>query len=94
MPNCFGLRDRVTGQLALLAKVDDRMREAFGVKPHPTEWLYGWYDIIGFAFALGYDADRTELFINEEFDGARQAELLRALTFITDHYTVEAWATR
>lgn len=88
MPNCFMLRCKVTDKPVNLQEVDDAMRVHFNAEPSATHWYRGWYDLIGFGFALGRTADELRAMFDD------QPDLIQILDWITKHYTPDAWAER
>lgn len=88
MPNCFMLLDKTTGEPVSLQKVDDMMREAFGEPPNEKEWLYRWYDTVGFALAMGRSWDETR----KHFEGCEN--LQRAIDWLEMNFGADAWAER
>ena len=65
MPACFQLIPKGTSEPAILQRIDDAMREHFGVAPDSTNWLSGWYESIGLRMACGKSYGQ----IREEFQG-------------------------
>ncbi len=63
MPACFQLYPKGSNEPVILQRLDDEMCRHFGVEPDPDRWLGGWYDTIGFRFALGKSFDQ----IREQF---------------------------
>lgn len=58
MPNCFQLTPKGATEPATLAAVDEGICALFGVPVHPVKYIFGWYDSIGFALAMGWTWER------------------------------------
>ena len=80
MPACFQLIDKETKSPTVLQKIDDEMREHFGVAPDPTNWLSGWYDSIGLRMACGKSYGQ----VREEFQGYQKVDDLGERKFYQD----------
>ena len=57
MPSCFQLIEKVSGEPAVLSKVDDIIcKEVYNCEPHPKYYggdVFNWFDSIGFHLATG-----------------------------------------
>lgn len=94
MPNHFQLLDRETGKPAVLQTVDDEMREHFGAEPSKTEWYYSWYDLVGYALAVGHDFDwcREHLYQpGDEPANERSTRGQEIIDYLDERYTTRAW---
>ena len=76
----FKLNSKETGETIHPAKADDAMREFFGAEPDPSNWFEGWYDSIGFSFAVG-----------KNFEEVRELWDFKAhiIDFIQENYDVD-----
>jgi hypothetical protein len=87
MPNCFTLTRKGAASAARFCDIDDELRTHFGEPPDAEHYLYGWYDSIGLALALGHDWNKQrELF-------AESPNLLKVIAYLEEHYTSDAWYT-
>ncbi len=84
MPACFTLTRKGTDQPAKLVDVDSHMCEHFGVPCHPTMWHRGWYDLEGFALAIG----KNWAWMRENFEGRDDI-----ISFLEENYTPDAFTT-
>jgi hypothetical protein len=85
MANCFMLLDKVTGKPVKLNDVDQAMCEHFGVPVHPTKYYDMWFDLEGFALAMGKTWDEMRTMFED-----RDA----IIDFLSANYTPDAWAQR
>lgn len=85
MPNCFSLRSKKTGEVVSLQEVDNLMWRSFTEEePSNTNWLCGWYSVIGLYLSFGKSFD--------EIQGLLEAEDLKEINlFLKEYYTVESW---
>lgn len=85
MPNCFTLEKN--GKRANFAEIDDAMRIEFNEPPSVDHYLYGWYDTVGLAIAVG----QTEYAkLRETFE--KSPDLLRIINWLeANGYKPDAW---
>lgn len=96
MANCFTLTRKGESKPASLQGIDDEMRLHFGEPPDAKQWLYGWYNTIGFALALGRDWNQ----IREEYapdpyasDGGEfDRKMVGVCDWLEANFTANAWA--
>ena len=95
MPVCFQLLDKTSNEPAILAKVDDALREAFGEPPDTNAWLYRWYDRIGPQLAMGRSFDEVKTICIE---GAAEFASWKPLPAVVDwleaRYEARSWYER
>ena len=97
MPACFQLIDKETKSPTVLQKIDDEMREHFGVAPDPKDWLAGWYDSIGLRMACGksYGQIREEFqgYLRTDDSGERRyyQDLLDVLDYLEERYETSSF---
>jgi len=99
MPNCFTLTPKGQASPATLAAVDEGICALLGVEPHPVKYIAGWFDDLGFCYAMGDSHDRVLEKLNEllakttdAFD-LRQIEVkLKIAQYLADNYDLNAWA--
>jgi hypothetical protein len=82
VPNCFQLFNKSTGEATSLVDVDNRMCAYFKVTPDATYFYKSWYDVIGFALAMGKNFAE----IRDKFP--RHAEIT---DWLEANYTPSAW---
>lgn len=102
MPVCFQLYPKGGDKPVVLQRLDDEMRQHFGVEPDPEHWLGHWFDTIGFRLAIG----KSFAEIREQFQGyVREEEakgnpqhgvefytdLLKILDYIEERYTTTSF---
>src|SRR5689334_4899735 len=85
MPNCFSLTKIGETEPMKLTQIDELICGHLGVKVHPTQWVYGWYDIIGFGLAMGKTFDD---FIDNPDWSDRIQEIAK---FLKDNFKSDAW---
>ena len=88
MPNCFTLTLRGATEASSLSAVGEAICAHLGVPVHPTRYVRGWYDCIGFALSCGKNWE----WIRERCTD--DPEMLRIASFLEEHYQVSAWAER
>lgn len=96
MPNCFQLFAKkadgtVESRPVILTFVDELICSNFGAEVHPTRWYYGWYDVIGFAIAMGKPLGSQELRDYVADRPANPEMLLWILDFLENHFSSNAW---
>lgn len=97
MPNCFQLVSKKTGEAEVLARIDEMLCAHLGVPIDPKEWVYSWYDIIGFSLAMGrtFEDLRQTFSVGEEDERSdHERVMLRIVEFLDKNFTTEAWAER
>ena len=89
MPVCFQLTKKGETEPSTLVKVDEAICTHFGWPIHPQDYVYGWYDSIGFMLATGksWDQIRVELRDGWGFQDERQA----IVDFLEANYTTGIW---
>ncbi len=86
MPNCFSLTRNGETAPATLTEVDEALCAHLGVPVHPVQWVRGWYDLEGFALAMGRDWD----WMRANFDPDRAP----IVDFLAANYTPDCWSER
>lgn len=98
MPNCFTLTPKGEDTPKNLARIDDDMCEHFGVKPHPNNYLNGWFDSIGLRLAMGdsleeikanYSSKIGERVEHDGFDIYKRLATIAA--YLEERYTSDAF---
>ena len=97
MPNCFTLTRKGESQPASMQAIDDLLRIEFGEEPDPEQWLWGWYDTIGFGLALGKNwAQLREQFAEDPAESERtnlaRRRKLAVIYWLEANYVSNAWA--
>jgi hypothetical protein len=97
MPACFTLTRKGESKPAILQEIDDEMRVEFGEEPDPEQWLWGWYDTIGYGLALGRDwAQLREQFAEDPAESERtnmfRRRMLAVIYWLEANYIPNAWA--
>lgn len=87
MPNCFSLTPKGEKKPAILQDVDNKLREAFHQPHDDVNWLWGWYDMIGLALAMGKDW----AWIRTNFEGEN---ILAVANWLEGRYDVDCWCER
>lgn len=95
MPNCFQLLDKETGNPTQFSEIDEKLCAEFKQPVHPTHYMWGWYDSIGFKIAIG----KTEAEIRQDYVDLKAElptaswpdDLLKVCDYIFAHYTARAW---
>lgn len=66
MPNCFNLIRKSAPELGpvKLTEIDDEICKHLNIEPHPTKYIAGWMDNIGFGLAIGQNFSE----IRKDFD--------------------------
>lgn len=91
MPNYFQLSPIETPDKPLtLVAVDEAMCAHFNVPCDPKMWYRSWFDIEGFACALGWTWDD----MREHFMERGDADRIPIVDFLASHYVVTAWSGR
>lgn len=97
MPNCFTLTRKGESEPANLQEIDNEMRQAFGEEPDEDNWLWGWYDTIGFGLAMGKDWKQLrEQFAEDPAESERtnlaRRRKLAVIYWLEANYVPDAWA--
>lgn len=88
MPTIVTFAVKRTNEPITFQAIDDAMRIAFNQPPDDTNWLYGWYDIIGTYLACGISlSEQLEQRMQEPGDD----NLIRVLTYLDAFYTTDAY---
>jgi len=88
MPNCFTLTrksDPAAGPVKLTL-IDEELCAHLGVEVHPSNWCFGWYDIVGFALAMGKSFAEIREFCEDYED------LHPIIDYLDANFTTNAWA--
>ena len=97
MAHCFTLTLKGESKPASLPEIDDLMRIEFGEEPDEVQWLWGWYDTIGYGLALGRDWTQLREQFAEDPDESERTNLSRRrrlamIDWLETHYVFNAWA--
>ena len=102
MPACFQLHRKTLPDTPVrFVDIDKELCDALGHECHPTRWLFGWYDDIGYWLATG----RTWQEIRHDYQGRVlkaiadgdkgyedfMRELVRILDYLEANYTHNHW---
>jgi hypothetical protein len=95
MPNCFALTRIGSHEPTVLQDVDTAICQSLELPWDKTQWVEGWYDIIGFLLACGKSfADITD-HCRKQMLTSRYPEhyltLIRINHFLLDNYSTDAW---
>lgn len=91
MPNYFQLSPIATPDKPLkLVEVDAAICAHFGVPCDPKEWYRSWFDIEGFACALGWTWER----MRQHAIDMEDADRIPIIDFLESRYVVTAWSGR
>ena len=90
MPNCIEFKRKSTGEVIALDVLDAEIACHLGTLVHPTRWCYGWYDVIGFDFAMGADFNKVNQNIGAYFPEC-SGVLIQISNFLETNFTVRAW---
>lgn len=89
MPNCFSLTRKGETEPTSLSAIDEELCALLGTPVHPTRYVEGWFDSIGFALACGRSWEQIKL-----FSDPREDNLRKIITHLETNYSVDAWAER
>jgi len=102
MPNCFNLIRKGDDSPTPPAKIDEELCTLLNVEIHPTNYVFGWYDVFGFELAMGKGWDG----IAKQIDGYETEDIAKGetrwmdsyvtyrkiLQYLRDNYVSDAWA--
>lgn len=95
MPNCFQLTRIGETEATPLVKIDEELCELLGREVHPTLYVIGWFDCIGFLLACGKTFEQIKVTIVEwypdEMSRTRCEEMLRCCEYLEQHFVSSAW---
>ena len=86
MPACFSLTRKGEERPVDLVKLDAELREHFKQPQHDTEWLWGWYDSIGLACAVGKTWEQQRDIFKD------WPEELRVIDYLEENFEVDCWS--
>ena len=90
MANYIQLIDKTTNEPESFAVIDEKLCEALGVTPH-EKWFYCmWYDVIGYSGAPTIQ----DVISRVQDQSPEDKELLAALQWLNENYTLNAWYSR
>ena len=97
MPACFTLTRKGESTPSSLQHIDDEMRIEFGEEPDEVLWLWGWYDTLGLALAMGRTWEQLrEQFAEDPAESERinmsRRGMLVVIDWLDEHYIPNAWA--
>lgn len=82
----------------MLAKIDEDICMYLGKPVDPVEWYCDWFNIIGWAIAMGKELGSEQLrkYIREiiRADDPIRADITRILSFLEENYTSRSWYGR
>ena len=90
MPNCFTLTRKGETEPASLSAIDEELCALLKRPIHPTRYVEGWYDSIGFALACGRSWEQ----IKELFSSPWEDDLRKIIVYLETNYITNAWAER
>ena len=85
MPNHFQLIPKNSNEPEKFSTIDDIMCTHFGVNSNDVEYYFDWYNVLGFALAMGLTFDE----LRNEFP-----EFLEIINYLDSNYTVKTWYSR
>ena len=99
MPNCFQLRDKLTGEPVSLNCIDEELcKEVLHCEPHSRFFggnIFNWYDTIGYMMATnGWSIDSEELMNHYRNSDMWEEEfplIERIINFLKGEYTSKSW---
>lgn len=95
MPEVIRFLRKSTGEPVGFVAIDDEMRLAFGEPASPAgeggEWLYNWYNSIGYALAIASRFGKGKP-MEEVTEQYKDSELgTKVMKFLNDNYTFNSW---
>lgn len=97
MPNCFQLTRKGQTEPTGLAQIDEEICVMLGVPVHPTQYVCGWFDTIGFSAACGKTLAEIAKVYEEYFAQYQEpadAERAKIAHWLDENYKVHAWCER
>lgn len=90
MPNYIQLIDKTTNEPESFAVIDEKLCEARSIPSH-EKWFYvEWYDVIGYSGA----STIQDVISRVQDQSPEDKELLAALQWLNENYTLNAWYSR
>jgi len=93
MANYIQLFDKKSNEPESFAAIDEKLCKALDVPCDANHYYYQWYDIIGYS-RKGSIRDVIVTIENFANKLESDAELIRALTWLDENYTLNAWCQR
>lgn len=101
MPNCFTLTRKGFNSPATLESVDRALCQHFELEHSARTWIYGWYDDIGFALAMGKTFEqiinRNQEYLTKEPNSPfseHERMMIRFAAYLNEHYTPDSYVQR
>ena len=101
MPNCFQLTKKGESEPTPLSKIDEELCHLVGIEVHPTRYVLGWFDSIGWWIAVrGHDLGTEEIWqdFNEWFEPGKTEEskllfqhMKNMLDYLNENYSSRGW---
>jgi len=89
MPNCIQFTSKTTSKTVSFVEIDEELCKMLGVKPHPTLFVESWYDLLGWPLSMGASLEKLQ----KEFP-KEEKPLGKIISYLNEHYTVNAWYER
>lgn len=106
MPNCFQLirKSKIEEGPVLLSEIDEELCKELGYECHPTNWLFGWFNDIGFWIATGRTWEQIRIDYKNRIEEALKKEdkeyadfisvLIKILDYLELNFIYRAWWER
>ena len=93
MANYIQLHDKKSNEPESFAVIDEQLCAALNVPCDAKRYYCEWYDTIGYS---GKNSIRAVITLIENFPEKLKSdvELIRALTWLDENYTLNAWYSR
>jgi hypothetical protein len=99
----FQLINKVTGQAGYFNAIDEEICAAFGWPMDEENYIFGWYNAIGWRVATGNSLDQVrsifigyiiEALLKNDYKQVRYyTTVIGILNYLTQHYTTDSWYT-
>lgn len=88
MANYIELYNKTTGEAEPFITIDEKLCKALDVPCDEKRYFAAWYDIIGYSCCDSIQA------VMEKTKDWQDKDLIRALVWLNEHYTLNAWRSR
>jgi len=86
--NYIQLFNKITGESESFVTIDKKLRYALNVSYSEKRYFAAWYDAIEHSYCDSIEA------VMEKTEDWHDDNLARALTWLNEHYTLDAWYSR